>query len=336
MAVSILVVRGLLEALEHVNIPRERFFEAAGLDPTKLEEADGRISLAEYDAYHELALDMTGDEAFGLHLGEMAQAATYNLLAHLVVHAATLRHGIEALSRYHRLLLDRPAWQLVEQEHTATLLYDVAPGTLRSRRFRAELSMTGFYRMARYFARNAQPHTVAFEHAAPAYEGEYARVFDGTARFEQGFTGIVMPREMLGASTMNQDAEFHAALQAQADKRVSRLARNTTYAQRVRELLLERGASTRIDMNAVARALGLSARSLRRRLYDEGVSYNTIAEGALATLAKQLLSDDARSIQETAYTMGFSDPSAFYRAFKRWTGTTPKTYRMGRAASPEA
>ncbi len=101
-----------------------------------------------------------------------------------------------------------------------------------------------------------------------------------------------------------------------------------TYADRVRELLLENGAQTRIDMNAVARSLGLSARSLRRRLCDEGISYNTIAEGALATLAKQLLADQARSIQETAYTMGFSDPSAFYRAFKRWTGTTPKTFRL--------
>lgn len=100
-----------------------------------------------------------------------------------------------------------------------------------------------------------------------------------------------------------------------------------TYAERVRQLLIDNGAQPRIDMNAVARALGLSARSLRRRLVDEGVSYNSIAEGALATLAKQLLTDEARSIQETAYTMGFSDPSAFYRAFKRWTGTTPKTFR---------
>ena len=190
--------------------------------------------------------------------------------------------------------------------------------------------MTGFYRMVRYFDRTARPHTVSFEHPEPAHEAEYARIFEGAARFEQSFTGIVIDRELLGAATLNQDREFHAALEAQAEKRVSRLARSMTYAQRVRELLIERGASTRTDMNAVAKALGLSARSLRRRLYDEGISYNTIAEGALATLAKQLLSDEARSIQETAYTMGFSDPSAFYRAFKRWTGTTPKTYRTTR------
>ncbi|HEX4341516.1 MAG TPA: AraC family transcriptional regulator [Polyangiaceae bacterium] len=331
MAVSILVIRGLLDALEQKNIPRERFFEAAGFDPARLDEPDGRISLAEFDTYHELALDLTGDEALGLHLGEAATATTYNLVAHLVAHAATLRQGIDALIRFHRLVLDRAAWQLVEQDHTATLLYDVAPGNLRCRQFRAELAMTGFYRMVRHFNRTAEPHSVAFEHSAPAHEAEYARIFGGAARFDQSFTGIVMARELLSASTMHGDAEFHAALKVQAEKRVARLSHGRTFAERVRELLIERGAANRTDMNAVARSLGLSARSLRRRLYDEGVSYNSIAEGALATLAKQLLADEARSIQETAYTMGFSDPSAFYRAFKRWTGTTPKTFRTSAA-----
>jgi AraC-like DNA-binding protein len=338
MAVSILVVRGLLEALEQSGVARERFLAVSGFDPARLECADARVTLQEYDALHELALDLTGDEAFGLRLGELASAPTYNLVAHLVAHAGTLREAIDALIRFHRLVLDRPAWQLVERGVTATLVYAVAPGSTRCRRFRAEVAMTGFYRMVRYFGRSARPQLVAFEHAAPVHAAEYARVFEGTARFDQAVTGIAFDRELLHASTLNRDPEFHAALEAQAEKRLSRLERNSTYADRVRDLLLQRGASKpsaaqRADMNAVARALGLSARSLRRRLYDEGVSFVTIAEGALATLAKQLLSDDERSIQETAYALGFSDPSAFHRAFKRWTGTTPKSYRSLRPNS---
>lgn len=335
MAVSILVVRGLLEAVEQSGVAREHFLAVSGFDPERLECPDGRITLAEYDALHELALDLTGDEGFGLRLGELASVTTYNLVAHLVAHAGTLRQGIDALIRFHRLVMDRPAWQLVEREAIATLVYEVAPGSLRCRRFRAEVAMTGFYRMVRYFGRAARPNRVAFEHAAPAHAPEYDRVFEGTARFEQAVTEIAFDRELLHAATFNQDAEFHAALEAQAEKRVLRLARNATYADRVRDLLLERSASQpsaaqRADMNAVARALGLSARSLRRRLYEEGVSFVAIAEGALATLAKQLLSDEERSIQETAYALGFSDPSAFYRAFKRWTGTTPRSFRGSR------
>ena len=83
----------------------------------------------------------------------------------------------------------------------------------------------------------------------------------------------------------------------------------------------------RADMSTVARALGMSVRSLRRRLAEEGKSYNDLANEALAAVAKQLLRDKRRTIQETAYDLGFSDTSTFHRAFKRWTGMTPSTFR---------
>jgi AraC-like DNA-binding protein len=86
-------------------------------------------------------------------------------------------------------------------------------------------------------------------------------------------------------------------------------------------------------MRAAAQALGLSPRTLRRRLHEEGASYHAVVEGALALLAKQLLADERRSIQETADAVGFSDPGAFSRAFKRWTGSTPKRFQIEQAQS---
>jgi hypothetical protein len=142
MAVSILVVRGLLEALEQSGVTREHFLAVSGFEPARLENPDERISLSEYDALHELGLDLTGDEGFGLRMGELASATTYNLVAHLVAHAGTLRQAIDALIRFHRLVIDRPAWQLTERDTTATLAYALAPGSTRCRRFRAECAIS--------------------------------------------------------------------------------------------------------------------------------------------------------------------------------------------------
>src|SRR5262245_39316392 len=105
MAMSVLAVRGLLEELDQHGIERRAFLAAAGFEERRVDAAESRITLEEYDRLHELALDVTGDEALGLHLGERASSATYNLVGHLVEHATTLRQGIEALLRFHKLII---------------------------------------------------------------------------------------------------------------------------------------------------------------------------------------------------------------------------------------
>jgi AraC-like DNA-binding protein len=193
--------------------------------------------------------------------------------------------------------------------------------------------MTGFYRMLRLFSPTARPHLVNFDYPMPDYAAEYRRVFGGTERFAQPTAGIVFDRKLLEAKQLSQDAEFHKALCAQAEKRVSRLTRTATYSERVREYLLGCAPADRRNMAVVARGLGMSARSLRRRLHEEGSSYSDVAESALATLAKRLITDEDRSIEATAYEMGYSDPTAFHRAFKRWTGSTPTAFRQNPSAN---
>jgi AraC-like DNA-binding protein len=126
---------------------------------------------------------------------------------------------------------------------------------------------------------------------------------------------------------LNADEPFAAALRSQAEKELARLARDATYAERLREHVLDPKTTNRRDMAFAARRLGLSARSLRRKLQLEGMSYSDVVDDALATLAKRLLADEQRTIEQTAYELGFSAPSAFHKAFKRWTGVTPSDFR---------
>src|SRR5262249_33306887 len=146
----------------------------------------------------------------------------------------------------------------------------------------------------------------------------------------QPFTGMVFDASLLASTQIHGDAELHATLVDRAEQRTSRPpASSVAYAERVRRHVMKSPAGGRHDMEAVARALGLSARSLGRRLSEEGVTFREVVDGALAALAKRLIADGSRPIEAAAYEMGFSHPSAFHRAFKRWTGATPASVRRG-------
>jgi AraC-like DNA-binding protein len=328
LGISILLARALIDGLGEAGVAQDRFLAAARFDPSRIDDADGRMSAEEYDALVECALDLTADESFGLRFGERTSPAAHQLLAHLLMSAGTLREGMDGLLRFQSLLIDGPGCRLEEHDRDACIVYEVAPGSARCRRFRAELAMTGFSRIVEYFGRGARPREVAFEYPAPVYRSQYARVFGGAERFDQSFTGIVIARDLLAAVPLHGDTEFHRALEVQAEARVARLGRAKSYAERVREYLLDGGANRGDDMAGVARGLGISVRTLRRRLQGESATYGAIASEAFVVLAKRLLVDEARSVEETAYAMGYATPTSFHRAFKRWARTTPKAFRQ--------
>jgi AraC-like DNA-binding protein len=333
MATSILLVRALVEGIEQRGLPRERFFAAAGYEAARLDDGDARVSVEEFDRLVEIAIDLTADQALGLHMAEIANATTYSLVAHLIAYASTMRQATESYLRYHRILTDQSAYRLTEQGDRATLLFDVPPSTLVCRRYHAEYTLAGLFRMVQYFGGGAGIHRVTFEHQRPEHAAEYARIFNGLERFDQAESGVTFDATLLDKAQFHADAEFHAALEEQARQRVSRLDDRTPHKERVFQFLIECVTIERHDMNATARALGMSVRTLRRRLQAEGASYADLAKAALAARAQRLVADVDRTIDEAAYLLGFSERSAFHRAFKRWTGMTPMEYRRCRPAS---
>jgi AraC-like DNA-binding protein len=139
---------------------------------------------------------------------------------------------------------------------------------------------------------------------------------------------VVFDASLLDLPSPYRDEDLHQALRRIAERRMLQVTHNLPMSWRVREYLVEQGGKPHIDMPDVARALGMSTRSLRRRLNHEGASFHELAHEASASVAKQLLRNKHWSIQEAAYEMGFAHTTTFHRAFKRWTGTTPKEFRQ--------
>lgn len=325
MTVSILLARTLVDAVAAERIDRDEFLAASGIDPKRLDDVAGRLDLVEYDALIQHALDVTSDAALGLHvLNDPAASGTYNVTAQLVLHSRSLREAIETLMQYYRLISDRPYWEIDEDEETATIRYRCQPGPPRARRFRAEFNVTALYKMVRYFARDGCSLVVMFDYPAPAYVEEYASAFGGPAVFDQPFPGMTIPRSLMDTTRPNGDVEFRSTMQVYATKKLAELDHATTYADRVTAWVTANPDLQ--QMHSVARGLGMSSRSLRRRLAKEGVVYTTVVERALASLATRLLVDERSTIKDIAYRLNFSEASTFCRAFKRWTGFTPKQY----------
>jgi AraC-like DNA-binding protein len=329
VTVSSRVVSELVRAVERAGVPRDEFLKAAGIEPAWLESDEYRWRRADVFGLSRVALELTRDPALGLHWGEWLTTSSFNLISHLIAHASTLHCALETLQRFGQLVTDQFRVVLVETGDLAELRsVDATDQPLEVRRVTAEMLTIGLLDLIRHFGGpNAKVARVCFEYPAPDYRAEYERLFAGTERFDQPFTGLVFDRALLHAQSPQKDEDLYATLSDLAARRLLRIQRRAPYSVRVQHHLLQQRAPHRVSMRQVARGLGVSVRSLHRRLTEEGQSYAALANEASAHLAKQLLTDEGHTIHETAHRMGFSNVSSFHRAFRRWTGTTPGAFR---------
>lgn len=329
VTVSSRVVSELVRAVERAGIPREKFLRAANIEPAWLESDDFRLRRTEVFGLCQVGLDLTRDPALGLHWGEWLTTSSFNLISHLLAHASNLRQAFETLHRFGQLVTDQLGVELVEMDTTAELRsIDATEQPLSIRRLTAEMLMLGFLRLIRHFGGpNENVASVCFQYSAPDYRREYTRLFEGAERFDQPFTGLVFARALLHAQSPQKDQDLYTTLSDLAARRLLRLQSRAPYAVRVRHYLMQQRAPHRVAMRQVARRLGLSVRSLHRRLIEERQSYAALANEASAHIAKKLLEGGGRTIKDAAHTMGFSTVSSFHRAFRRWTGTTPGAFQ---------
>jgi AraC-like DNA-binding protein len=327
MQVSILMVRALVGMIERAGASRDRFLALAGIEPRWLEEGDVRMPVVSYLRAIDAALEVSGDPALGLHMGEQARPVMFDILGPLAEQAATLRQGLEVAARYSPLVAEGQPLELCETGDVAKIRFSALRGDFAAVRLTAEFAMTALLSMLRAFAGDrARPSQVSFAYPAPAYVDEYVRIFSGAARFDQPVTELELPREWLDRKQLYQSPELYEVLKTQAERTLGRLERDTDLSERIKRILAKQSPQ-QLSMDVVARELDMSARSLRRRLLAEGVSFSALLNHERMNAAKRLLEGPSGSIQEIAHALGFASPAAFHRAFKRWTGMTPKQYR---------
>jgi len=331
MSVTALLVRTVVEALDRAGASREELLAQANIEPHRLDRVDGRFEMAEFAVLQERAIALTGDPALGLHMGEQTSESALDSLAYLVGHAPTLRDAILVGAQFGSLALEGSHLTMRESADVVTIHYSFPRATPASDRMHAEFTMTGLLRLARQLAGpRVLPRTASFEHDRPAYHKEYTRLFGGSERFGQPSTFIAFDRAIADRGQLHQSPELYSVVRAEAERKLEQIVHGVGPVDRLHQYLLARPASRIPDIVTAARDLGLSERSLRRQLASEKTSYREIVRAVLEASARRMLREPARSIKETAVALGFVDARSFHRAFKAWTGMTPKQYREKR------
>jgi AraC-like DNA-binding protein len=327
MYASMAIVRAVVDNLSCRGIATRAFCAHVGLDPRDLTNVRGELPVARYNAMLRAAWELTGhDPHVGIEVGERA-LATFHLVGQLAMVAGSMRHAFALLERYHPLLLEAARFGLAEHGDQAVFTFehplsspDVAP-------LEAEGLLLMALNIGRRFAADRPALCVRFAHPCRGHLPEYHRAFGCDVRFGASRHAILFHRESLDVPHVHRDDGLCAILRAHADAWLARRHAASRFPQRVRDVLRYEMLLGNTGTAAVARRLGMSPRALQRRLRSHGHSLSQLMDEVRSDAAHEALADPRVALKEVSERLGFSEPSAFHRAFKRWTGLTPQQYR---------
>lgn len=325
--VSFALVRALLEVVQASGVAQPAQLGPLAAEASSADHTGGFVSRSEFKALLARAIALTGDAALGLHCGLRASEASFGLMAPLIAHSPNLRRGIELATQFQPLLVEGLQLSLLEDAGVAQLRCELELPGADDRSF-VELQMAGLVRAIQALGcPRSEIRAVCFEHRRPFYHHAYTSAFGGTERFEQPYCGVEFLASTLDAPHLHRDWELHSLILSQAEHNLRRSMRQLSFTERVRRLIHGRPVSEIPDMVAASDKLGLSVRSLRRYLEEEGVSFRELKQAQLRDAACSMLRNPALSLQEIARELGFSEVSTFHRAFRRWANATPAQYR---------
>lgn len=328
MEVSTNILRGFAAVLRERGISTPSLLHDAGVDEHLLERSQPGIPLETAVRVIHAAYRLSRDPALALHVGSSAPIQTLGMLGELAVHCPTVRACLGEVQAYLPLAVSMCRFQLFEEGPVARLVFEPPFADPMAFRFTTELTLSFALRIARHFASgNDSPIEVSVRHPMPRHVDVYQQMFRCPVHFEAERNEIVFPSAQLDMpQPFLDDALFRLLKRRADDLLVQERARDTLH-ERVRHVLRHEVDLSSVNPGHIARRLGVSPRSLRRRLGDEGHSLSALTDEVRRELSLSELLNPEVPIKRIADRVGFSEVSAFHRAFKRWTGVTPARYR---------
>lgn len=326
--VGIASARALIDFFLNYKMQPKDLALKLGINETLLTEEEQRLPISLYERLWHLAQEVSQDPALGLTMAEQDTFEDLGLVAHVVYNSPTLEEG---LTHYVRL------FSVVNESIDLQFLQDGDDAILRFQYFdQKHYNVSDMERTLGIVVKRtmysigplAKFRSVLFKHSAPVYTDKYTQFFPCPVKFNQPYCELRFDRSMLGLKPKRRNPHTGRATLNYANQILSRLFKRKISAK-VKRIIEDNISNNQFDAEQAAKQLNMSRQTLYRKLKNDGASYSDLVDEVKQHKAIQLLNHTQTPLTVIAYDLGFSELSAFTRAFKRWTGKTPAEYRKG-------
>jgi AraC-like DNA-binding protein len=327
---SAALAAGLLDFAGTRGAPRSSVLRAAGLSEEDLADPDRRLALADYRALLRAAEQACGDTALALEWGAAVDMAEISIVGLIMNASRTMGEAFAQMQRFSELAVDVDtasgrARFVLETRPDGLWMVDQRP---EPNDF-PELTETAFARLVcgpRRFLDQDHVLAVHVTHAEPAHADRYAGIFRCPVTFSSHWNALRVHPEIAEWPVQRQPGYVLDILTEHADKLLDAFRRSGTFRAEVEARILPTLHTGTVRADAVADQLAVTRQTLHRRLAAEGTRFGELLDELRLALAREYLGRRGLSVNETAYLLGYSEPSAFSRAFKRWTGARPRDW----------
>jgi AraC-like DNA-binding protein len=319
----------LLDYAAKLGMDRNALLDVAGLSKKDLADPDSRIRSASMLKLWRAVIDRQDDKALGVHIGSTIRASELGLVGYAMYHARDLHNAFRSLVRYGRIISEAVQFKLEEHDEHAVLIWQSHP-SLTVLRHPAECGIAIVVSVAREISgSDLQPLQVELPSPRPELLADYRAVFRCPVLFDRPAGSVTFSRQQIELPTIASDETLAGYLGELAAITVKPLAeRDASTTSAVRHVLWSLLPAGRADLWRTAAEMDISARTLQRRLGEEGSSFSRVLDELRRDLANELLSDSKLAVSEVAFLLGYSEPSAFQRAFRRWYDDSPRRFRI--------
>ncbi len=318
----------LVEMLGHDGISAAQLTEGSGLSPRSLSAAQELITPKQYHRVIDNAVRLTGNPLLGLEYGSRLSIASHGFLGLAIMASDTLGQALSLAIRFARTRTLLADIRFEQDDRNACIQIHRLAATKASFPFVAQHILATFLTMSRYLT-SQHPHFQASIHLtgdAMTDEQEYQRILQTPVLFAQPQYQLCMPVSMLSLPVSSANTAARRLAETQCEKLLARLDKGQDIAIRIRQEFVRQ--QTFPGLAEMAALLGTSPRTLNRQLARLNTTFQIITEDARREQAIRLLQNERHSIDEIATRLGYTDPSNFSRAFKRWMGESPRSYRQ--------